>query len=82
MNQEQDTGKKTAADSFGDMIRAFGEAVGEVFDDPALKEKVREFADSASQSARTFGNRFKDEEVRAKFQDLGKAAQSYGRSLA
>ena len=36
MTQEQKSGKKTAADNFGDMMKAFGDAVSEIFDDPAL----------------------------------------------
>ena len=78
MSQEE----KTTAENFGELIKAFGNAVGEIFDDPKLKEKAKEFADSATESARIFGSRFKDEEVKAKFGDVGKAVQDFGKSVA
>jgi len=79
---EEKVQEKTAAENFGELIKAFGNAVGEIFDDPKLKEKAKEFADSATESAKIFGSRFKDEEVKAKFQGVGKAAQDFGKSVA
>ena len=64
------------------MFKAFGQAVGEVFNDPELKEKVKEFTESASSSAKTLANRLKDEEVKEKFRDVGKAAEEFGKSLS
>jgi len=81
MPQEQNSSKKAATDNFGEMFKAFGEAIGEIFDDPKLKEKAREFAESAADSAKVFGSRLKDEEVKAKFGDVGKAAQDFGKSV-
>ena len=78
MSQED----KNVAENFGELIKAFGNAVGEIFDDPKLKEKAKEFADSATESVKIFGGRFKDEEVKAKFGDVGKAAQDFGKSAA
>jgi ribosomal-protein-alanine N-acetyltransferase len=63
------------------MIKTFGDAISEIFDDPELKEKAKEFGKSAAKSAETFGNRFKDEDVKAKFRDVGKAAQDFGKSV-
>jgi len=80
--QEEKKHEKTTAENFGELIKAFGNAVGEIFDDPKLKEKAKEFADSATESAKVFGSRFKDEEVKAKFGDVGKAAQDFGKSVA
>ena len=82
MSQEEKAQEKTTADNFGELIKAFGNAVGEIFDDPKLKEKAKEFAESATESAKVFGSRFKDEEVKAKFGDVGKAAQDFGKSVA
>jgi vacuolar-type H+-ATPase subunit I/STV1 len=48
MSQEEKSDKKQSADKFAEMFRAFGQAVGEVFDDPELKRKAKEFADSAT----------------------------------
>lgn len=36
--------KRVAAERFGKLIKAFGETVSEVLDDPELKEKAKEFA--------------------------------------
>ena len=82
MSQDEKTSKKTAAENLGEMFRIFGDAVSEIFDDPKLKEKAKEFADSAAESAKIFGSRFKDEEVKDKFRDVGKAAQDFGKSVA
>ena len=59
----------------------FGQAVSEIFDDPELKEKDKDFAESATESAKTFGSRFKDDDVKAKFIDVGKAAEDFGKSV-
>ena len=82
MSQEDKSNKKTATENFGEMFKTFGDAVSEIFDDPKLKEKAKEFADSAAKSAKIFGSRFKDEEVKDKFRDVGKAAQDFGKSVA
>ena len=82
MSQEEKSDKKQAADNFAEMFRTFGQAIGEIFNDPELKKKAKEFTESASGSAKTLGSRFKDEEVRDKFRDVGKAAQVFGRSVA
>jgi ribosomal-protein-alanine N-acetyltransferase len=82
VSQEDKTQRKTTADSFGELIKTFGNAVSEIFDDPKLKEKAKEFAESATESAKVFGSRFKDEEVKARFGEVGKAAQDFGKSVA
>ena len=80
---EQDKGsKKTPSESFADMMREFGSALSEIFNDPALKEKARDFGDSATASAKAFAGRFKDEEVKSKFKDLGNTAKNFGESIA
>ena len=82
MSQEDKSQGKATAEKFSEMIKAFGNAISEIFDDPTLKEKAKEFTESASKSAKVFGSRLKDEEVKAKFRDVGKAAQDFGRSVA
>jgi len=82
MSKEEKTNKKQATDNFVEIFRAFGQAIGEVFDDPELKKKAKEFADSATNSAKTLAKRFKDEEVKSKFRDVGKAAEEFGKSVA
>ncbi len=82
MSQEQNAGKKTSAESFADIFRAFGQAVSEIFNDPELKEKAKEFTESTVEAAKTFGSRFKDEDVKDKYRDIGKAAEDFGKSIA
>ena len=81
MPQPEKPDRKQAVDNFVEIFSSFGQAVGEIFNDPALKEKTREFTESASTSAKTLASRFRDEEVKAKFRDVGKAAQVFGKSL-
>ncbi len=81
MSQEENSSKKTATENFGEIFKAFGDAISEIFDDPKLKEKAKEFTESANESARIFGHRFKDEEVKSKFRDVGKAAQDFGKAI-
>lgn len=63
MSQERDSTKKSAAESFGDMLTAFGQAISEIFNDPELKEKAKDFGNAAAESAKALGKRFKDQEV-------------------
>ena len=55
MAEGKGPGKKSATDSFGEMFKAFGDAVAEIFRDPELKEKAREFGRSATDSAKPLG---------------------------
>lgn len=73
---------KSPADSFGELLKEFGDAVGKIFDDPDLKKKAKDFSDSAVRSAKHFGGRFKDDEVKAKFKDVGIAAKDFGNSVS
>ena len=68
MSSTADKAKNPSKD-FGKMVEAFGEALGEIFNDPELKSKAKEFGKSASDSAETLARRFKDEDVRRKFKD-------------
>jgi len=77
---EQD--KKSPGESFADMFKEFGSAMAEIFNDPELKEKAKEFGESASVSAKVFTSRFKDEDVKKKFKDVGKAAKNFGEGVA
>jgi hypothetical protein len=73
---------KSPIESFGDMVKEFGEAIGKIFSDPELKKKAKEFAKSAEDSAKAFGKRFRDEEVKDKFKDFGKAARNFGNDVS
>jgi hypothetical protein len=74
--------KKSPSETFTEMMKNFGSAMAEIFNDPKLKEKAKEFGESAADSARAFAGRFKDEEVKDKFKDLGKAAKTFGESVS
>ena len=81
MTQRKESKKESAVENFGKMIRAFGDAVGELFSDPSLKEKAREFGKAAAESAEAFASKFEDKDVRARFQNVGQAAQEFGKSV-
>lgn len=71
-----------AAETFGEMLRAFGASVSEILNDPEVKEKGREFAESVVDAAAKFAqSKVKTEEIRARFRNVGKAAQTLGTSL-
>ncbi len=82
MPEKDQSNRKKPGESFGDMFEAFGVALGQIFNDPELKAKARDFGQSAARSAQTFAGRFKDEDVKAKFREAGKAAEDFGRSVA
>ena len=82
MADKDSESKKRPGEHLGDMFDALGDAMGQIFNDPKLKEKAREMSKAVKESAETLGERFKDEEVRAKFRDVGKAAQAFGKSLS
>jgi len=73
---------ESPGESLGELVKEFGDAVSKIFDDPELKKKAKEFGDSAVKSAKLFGQRFKDEEVKSKFRDVGKAARDFGDSVS
>jgi len=80
MARKDDRG--TAAEKFGNMMRTFGDTLGEIMEDPELRKKAREFAQSAVDAAAKLANsKIKDDEVKGKFRSVGKAAQDLGKSL-
>jgi hypothetical protein len=79
---DNEEGRKSPGESFADMFKEFGSAMAEIFNDPKLKEKAKEFGESASASAKVFASRFKDEDVKTKFKDVGKAAKNFGEGVA
>jgi len=79
--KEKYDGKK-AVESLGKMIKAFGDAMSEVFEDPDLRKKAKEFSQSVMDSAaRVVEGKLKDDETKKKFRDAGRAAQSLGKTL-
>jgi hypothetical protein len=78
---EKDT-KKSAAESFSEMVGEFGSALGEIFRDPKLREKAQEFARSTGEAVQAFVDRFKEEEVKQRFKQAGRAAEDFGQKVA
>ena len=79
-NNNENQAKLT--DSFCRIFTSFGQALSEILNDPELKAKAKEFGASAAASASLFAGRFKDEEVKEKFEEVGKAAQEFGNGIA
>ena len=82
MEEEKNAGEAGPSESLRQMFAAFGDAFSEVFNDPELKARAREFGDAATMSAMHLGRRFKDEEVKERFKKAGEAAEVFGRSVA
>jgi len=73
---------KEVAETIGKMLKAFGASVSEVFDTPEVKIKATEFAESVVDAAvKASQSKVKDEAVRARFRDVGKAAKTLGTTL-
>jgi [ribosomal protein S5]-alanine N-acetyltransferase len=73
---------KEAAETIGEMLRAFGVSIGEILDNPEVKEKAKEFAASVvDAAAKVTQSKVKDEEVRTRFRNVGKAAKTLGDTL-
>ena len=74
---------KTAAKNLGNVIRVFGETVSEILEDPALRKKAKEFSESIiDAAARVVDSKIHDDEARAKIRNVGKAAQTLGKTIA
>ena len=74
--------RKRAAETLGKMLKAFGNTVSEILDDPEVKKKAKEFAESVvDAAAKVVQTKIEDNEIRARFRNVGKAAQTLGKSL-
>jgi len=74
--------RTTSAEQLGKLLKAFGDTVSEIMEDPKLREKAKEFSASVVDSAAKVASRkIKDAEVRTKFTDVGKAAQTFGKKV-
>jgi [ribosomal protein S5]-alanine N-acetyltransferase len=74
--------KNETAEAMGKMVRAFGETVGEILDDPKVKQNAKEFAESVvDAAAKVIQSKVEDKEVRAKFRKVGSAAETLGKNL-
>ena len=82
MTTNKDTGTKSATEAFGEMLKKFSATVGEIFDDPDVKKTAKQFAASVvDAAAKAAQDKVKKEETRTKIRNVGKAAQSLGKSI-
>jgi hypothetical protein len=78
--QKQET--KETAEKIGEILKAFGATVSEILETPEVKLKATEFAESVVDAVvKTSQKKVKDEEVRARVRDVGKAAKTLGATL-
>jgi len=80
--ERKEKDNKNAVQNLSNMLSQFGEAVSEIFDDPKLKRKAKEFGRSAADSVKELGNRFKDEKVKGKFKNVGESAKRLGDNIS
>jgi len=74
--------QKKSAETLGEMIRAFGNTVAEILDDPKVKSTAKEFAASiVDAAAKVTEGKVQSEDARSKFRNVGKAAKTLGTSL-
>ncbi len=82
MATKEKSDAKTTAEAFADLVKAFSNAVGEILDDPEVRGKAREFSDSViDATTRIMENKVKSEDARSKIREVGRAAQSFGKSV-
>ena len=73
---------KKDAESLGKMVKSFGEAISEIFEDPELRKKAKDFSQSIIDSAaKVVESKVRNEAAKRKFRDAGRAAQSLGKTL-
>ena len=78
--QKQDS--KQTAEKIGELLKVFGASVSEILETPEVKIKATEFAESVVDAVvKTSQRKVKDEEVRAWFRDVGKAAKTLGATI-
>lgn len=73
---------KKDAENLGKMFKSFWETISEIFEDPELRKKAKEFSQSVMDSAaKVVEGKIRDDEAKRKFRDVGRAAQSLGKTL-
>jgi hypothetical protein len=83
MPKKEKYDRKVAAEKLGKVIKVFGDTLSEILDDPEFREKAREFSlNVVDSAAKVINSKLKDDEVRAKLKNVGKAAQDLGKSIA
>ena len=52
VQENEKDSRKNPAETFSEIFEVFGKAISEIFQDPELKEKAREFGKSTAESAK------------------------------
>ena len=74
--------RNETVDNINEMVSRFAGTVGEIFDDPDVRENAKSFAKSIVDSAaKVVDSKVEDKEMKARFRNVGKAAQDLGTSL-
>ncbi len=82
MGRNDEQAAKKASAKFAELVRKFGDTVGEILEDPELRKKAKEFSMAVvDAAANVVETKIKDAEVKSKFHNVGKAAKSLGKSL-
>ena len=73
---------KADAERLGKVVKSFGEAISEIFEDPEVRKKAKDFSQSVvDAAARVVESKIRHEEAKKKFRDAGRAVQSLGKTL-
>ncbi|MBI4289065.1 MAG: hypothetical protein HY671_11645 [Chloroflexi bacterium] len=82
MLRKKKDNRKVATERFGEILRTFGDTMGEILEDPEVKKKAKELAQTAvDAAAKVVESKIKDAEVRKRFSSVGKAVKTLGKSL-
>lgn len=73
---------KNAAEIVGSMLKDFGNTISEILEDPELKERTKDFASAIVEATvKVAEKKVKDEEMRSKLRNVGKATRMLGEKL-
>jgi hypothetical protein len=64
------------------VIKSFGDAISEIFEDPNLRQKAKDFSQSVIDAAAKYmESRVTASAAKKKFRDAGRAVQSLGKTM-
>jgi len=73
---------KNAAEIVGSLLKDFGNTISDIFEDPELREQTRKYAEAVVEAAmKSAEKKVKDQEMRSKLRNVGKAAHMLGEKL-
>ncbi len=81
MDENNINENKDTSDKFAHIFEEFGNAVAEIFNDPKLKEKAKEFGEISADSTKALGERLHAEELKSRLKDVEKVADDFSQRL-